>query len=443
MESAKLPSKPPQLPIVFPTDAATLLDDVRQAISVFRAIQDKVSSIDLEDASFTTVILPLAYAEGAYSDVVRVAAIMKSVSCDQAVREASREAIRLINDFEIESATREDIFLLMKEVEKQATLEPLDVESRYYLEKKLRRFIQTGLGIDEGPHRARFKDIQQRLSALSTECTKNFASESSGLWLSSTELNGLPLSTLAGLRKGGEKSGKVWLSMKLPDYNAAMKYVDSPAIRKQVFMAFENKCNVNAPLLKEMVLLRDEAARLLGFRNHAHATVQDRMANSPKFVESFLADLRSNLTPASRTEVQELLSLKRINLATKNAVTEAANEIFLWDTAYYGRLMTELKFSFNQDKVSEYFPLDVCLPGMLQTFQHLLGLRFEALDTSTGISTWHKEVRVYQVWDSDKSDESFLGYLYFDLHPRDDKHNHNSHCKTLAESAFIPAFYSS
>lgn len=416
---------PPQHPIVFPTNSAELLSNVREAIEASRKVQDNVSTICVEKATFDNVLLPLANADSSFSDAVRVATFLKSTSPEADLRQASREAVGLITDFEIEKYTREDVFELVDTVSKatfgQQGVPAVETESQYLLLKKHRTYVRSGLGIPAGPQRERYKIIEKRLSDLKTECTKNFSSESGGVWLSLRELDGLPRDSLHGLEKGDD--GRLWLTLKIPDYTPTMKYVKDPEVRKRVFIMFENKCKANAPLIKEIFVLRDEAARLLGYPNHAAVNVEERMAGSVQFVEDFLADLREKLRPAAEINKRRALALKSSDLKAKGLEHLVDGKLYHWDTAYYDRILKENEYSFDQNKAAEYFPLEVCLSGMLRTFEQLFGLRF--VQASEKPSAWHEDVRVYQAWD--ENTEGFLGYLYFDLHPRDFKHNHNSH----------------
>lgn len=184
-------------------------------------------------------------------------------------------------------------------------------------------------------------------------------------------------------------------------------------------------------LLQEALVLRDEAARLLGYPDHATFVLEERMAKSPKTVNDFLNDLRERLTSGAQAELAKLCELKRVDTDDTDA-----GRYFFWDHAYYHTLMLERDFQVDQTKISEYFPLEACISGMLNIFKELLGLSFLKIDgadrdaiseTGNGDDTvWHPDVQLFSVWNDgkDSDDLDFVGYLYFDLHPREGKFAH-------------------
>lgn len=135
--------------------------------------------------------------------------------------------------------------------------------------------------------------------------------ENGGLWLTSEHLDGMPRDVVSGLKKGeGENEGKVRLTFKYPDVLPAFDYVKDAEVRKTIFMANKNKCNTNAPLFKEAIVLPDEAARILGYSDHASFHVEDKMAKSTDTVHNFLNDLRTKLVPGGIEEIKKLKEVK-------------------------------------------------------------------------------------------------------------------------------------
>ena len=427
-------SEPPQAPILFNSDPDLLLQEVETAITKHREAQDKlVIDVQPNDACFENTIVPLLHQENVLLNVAMPAKFLKDVSTNQDLRDASRKAERILNDSYVESDMRQDVFKLVDAV--VARGERLDTESQYVVEKLYRGFVKRGVAVSDASRRDRFKHVQKQIAELSTACKKNFTSERGGLWLTPQDLDGLSQDTVKNLKRGeGENQDKVWLTNKPNDYKVAMKFVKNAEIRKRILVAFENKCNDNVPLLREIFILRDEAARLLGYTNNAASKIEDRMARSPRLVEDFLQDVRHRLTPAAQAVIQKELSIKSVELKSHGLEATDDKKLYLWDTEYYGRLMKEQRFSLDQKKISEYFPLEQTLRGMLANFELLLGLRVVDITTKVAeLSTegrhglWHEDVRAFQLWDDKAEGGSFLGYLYLDLHPRDFKWSHPTH----------------
>ncbi|KAI9828496.1 MAG: hypothetical protein M1826_006033 [Phylliscum demangeonii] len=427
--------KPPQLPPKFTATPTSLVQEAKKLIEVSRKVQDKVvSDTTKEKASFDTVLLPLAYDDNLSSDESHILCFYQAVSTDQALRDASTEAENLLNDFDIESAMREDVYELVEAAShKKEMLEP---EAQRLLEKTRKGYVQYGLGIPVGPGRDRFKEIKKRLSQISTIFKKNLNEETGGLWFTRKELDGVPEDVISGLKQGdGEHSGKLWLTYKYPDLFPALRYTKNADVRKQIMIGSENKCNQNAPIFKETVILRDEAARLLGYPNHATFRIEDKMAKTPKTVDDFLGDLRSRLTPAGKSEVEKLRDFKKKDLQARGEESSFDGHYYLWDHRFYDRMMVEQEYSVDQQQIAEYFSLHTTVEGMLHIFEQLFGLGFVEItageerdklaESGKGEDiVWHEDVKVFSVWDEEAEGSGFVGYLYLDMFPRDGKYGH-------------------
>ncbi|KAI9797906.1 MAG: hypothetical protein M1825_005675 [Sarcosagium campestre] len=426
---------PPQLPPTFVATPSSLIQETKRLIESSRKLQDDiVAGVPLADATFEKVLLPLARDENVIADKTHILCFYQSVSSDKALRDASTEAENLLNDFDIESAMREDIFKLVDATLKKK--ESLDPESQRFLEKTHRGYVQYGLGIPAGPKRDRFKEIKKRLSQIATNFQKNLNEETGGIWFTPEELSGMPDDVLSGLDKGtGDNSGKLRLTFKYPDYFPAMEYATDGEVRKRVFVDNENKCNDNVPLFHETLNLRDEAARLLGYPNHATLRIEDKMAKTPKTVDDFLGDLRTRLAPGGAAEVEKLAKLKSADLHGGDETAIGADQYYLWDQRFYNRIMIEKEFSVDQQELSEYFPLETTVEGMFRIFEQLFGLSFHEItpgqerdslaETNKGKDiSWHEDVKVFSVWDDEGEGGDFVGYLYLDMFPRDGKYGH-------------------
>jgi len=191
---------------------------------------------------------------------------------------------------------------------------------------------------------------------------------------------------------------------------------------------------MNVQLFREAIILRDEAARILGYPNHATFRIEDKMAKTPKTVDDFLGDLRERLSPGGKTEIGKLQELKKSDLKDRGQEKEDDGHYYLWDNRFYDTLMLEKQYSLDQEAIAEYFPLETTIRGMLRIFEELFGLAFVEItgadrdklsETGKGDDiVWHPDVQVFSVWDDESEGNGFVGYLYLDLHPRDGKYGH-------------------
>ncbi|KAI1168378.1 Metalloprotease [Nemania serpens] len=428
---------PPQAPPTFTGSKESIIDDAKALCDTTRSLLDKLAAeVPVDKANFTSALVPMINDENEAQLRSRILGFYQYVSADAELRNASTEAEKLMDDFSIECNMREDIYALVESAfqsQKKTNELNLDAESLRFLEKERKGYIRNGLGLPKGPQRDRFKEIKKRLSQLGIQFQKTLNEENGGLWFTKEELDGVPNDVVDGLEKGtGENEGKIRLSFKYPDLFPALKFAKNPETRKKVFIANENKCNENVPLFKEAVLLRDEAARMLGYANHAAFRIEDKMAKLPETVNTFLSDLRTKLAPGGVKEQAHLLELKKKDEESRGLKSDG--NFYLWDNRFYDRMMVEQEYNIDEVKISEYFPLQSTVQGMLGIFETLFGLVFVELDQAerqrlspTGKAedvTWHEDVIVFSVWDDASEGNGFVGYLYLDLHPRQGKYGH-------------------
>ena len=222
------------------------------------------------------------------------------------------------------------------------------------------------------------------------------------------------------------------MTFKYPDLFPVLKYANNAETRKQMYIGNENRCNQNVPLFTETILLRDEAARLLGYPNHAAFRIEDKMTKTPKAVDDFLGDLRQRLRPLASKELDVLAAMKEQDgIVAQDASTK---RIYSWDYRFYDTKLLERDYQVDNEKISEYFPLKITLAKMLEIFETLLGLHFVEVagenrdklsPTGKGEDiVWHEEVQLFSVWNDESEGNGFVGYLYTDLHPRQGKYGH-------------------
>lgn len=156
------------------------------------------------------------------------------------------------------------------------------------------------------------------------------------------------------------------------------------------------------------------------------------MAKNTKTVNDFLGDLRTRLSPGGKDEIARLLALKKKDEEARGLSFDGS--YYFWDNRFYDRLMIEQDYSIDENKISEYFPLQSTVTGMLKIFEELLGFVFVELGpeerakvSPTGKAediAWHEDVILFSVWDDASEGDGFVGYLYLDLHPRKGKYGH-------------------
>lgn len=443
MDSPKSSYSPPAA-LTFTHTPDSIVLEAKRAIEICRSAQDQiVASVQLEDAAFATVVVPLAHAKNELDLQANTLKFFLKVSPDAAIREASREAASLFDVFSVECKMREDLFRLINIASRQN--ENLDCESRRLIEAEHRDYVQNGLNIPLGPKRDRFRDIKKRIGHLAREFQKNMAEDTSGIWFTPQELEGVPEDVVSSLEKGtGINEGKLKLTFDYPSLFPTLRYAENGETRRRYYIAHENMFSQNVPIFKEVVLLRHEAANLLGYPNHAALRLEDKMAKSPAAVNAFLDDMFLKLEAGGIADIERLKQVRKEHLQSRNEHFDG--RFYIWDHGFYNRMMLEKEHSVEQQKISEYFPLGSTIARMLSIFEHLFGLKFNEIVGDSMPSpvsgsgqnlVWHEDVRLFAVWDDAEGDRTFLGYLYMDLFPRTGKYGHMCNINLQPVSRYI------
>ncbi|GKT55867.1 metallopeptidase [Colletotrichum tofieldiae] len=440
---------PPQKPPVFTATPTSIVTDINRLVAASRtALHAITDSVTPSTATYDNVLLALSHAENALASESTLLVFYRAVSPSPEVRAASAKARNVLRAFELECSMNEDAFRLVDAVyntyNNGGAAQSLDPERMNFLNKKYKGFVKNGLRIPAGPQRDRFKEVKSRIDYLTTEFSKNLAEADVSVWFTPDELDGYPQDLLARLEKGApdsENEGR--LRIKIPNQLAPLlRAVRNPETRKKARLAYDNRCPENVAVFREVMVLRHEAAQLLGYANHASLSVEEKMAESPQRVDSFLSSLRSKLAEAGKAERETLLEVKRRDAESRGEAFDG--RYFIWDVLYCNRLFSQETYSVDQEKISEYFPLQPTVEGMFRIFEHLFGMEFHEVRgeerdelSSTGKGddlVWHGDVQVFCVWDAGREGGGFLGYLYLDLYQRHGKHGNP------ANFSLIPGF---
>ncbi|KFG79793.1 metallopeptidase MepB [Metarhizium anisopliae] len=409
-----------------PRFAATpdsIAEDAERLVQRSRRFHDDlVQTVTPSAATFANVILPLINMENEFALQSNILCFYRHVSEDAEIRAASSKVQTLFNAFLTELLMREDIFTLVRTVHNQS--KDLDQESASLLTFAYNRHIQTGVGLLGEGQKQRFQAIQARLSQIKTAFRENLVSDKTTISFTLAELEGVPDRILAKLEKKGAPQDQYEVILSNPSHMEILSYATRSETRKRMFIASQNRCSDNGPLLKEAVILRHESACLLGFPNHAARQLQGTMAETPNTVNDFLEDLRIKITPTGLDSLKVFKDSKRDHLSNQGEADQHNDRFFLWDYQFYHRLILEQEISLDRQKLREYFPVQTTIANMMSIFAHLFGLEFTELQTGekTPHMFWHEDVQVFRVHESRERGREFLGHLYIDLFHRPGKY---------------------
>ena len=344
---------------------------------------------------------------------------LNSAETNDEIQKLAREISPLLTDYANDILLDQELFQRIAQVFEQRAQLSLSPEQTTLLEKTYKSFVRNGAQLVESDA-STLRKLDQELAQLSLQFGEHVLAETNKFVHfvdQVTELEGLPqgaLEAAAQLAADKGKEGQWAFTLDYPSYIPVMTYAKSRDLRKTLFMAFNTKCSKedaldNQEIVRQLVTLKQQRAKLLGYESHAHFTLEERMAKSPDTVFEFLNSLLEKAKPKAALDVQEVAAL-----AKKLDQLEVLEK---WDFAYFSELLKKEKYALDEEELRPYFSLENVISGVFATASRLFGLRFVA---NTEIQVYHHEVTAYEVYDRDNQ---FLSVFYADFFPRPGKRN--------------------
>jgi thimet oligopeptidase len=360
--------------------------------------------------SFDATLAPLELAGAALVRAYGRGAFMGQVHTESAVRDAGTEAEERINKWRVAVTFRTDLYEAVRAFAATDEAKALSGERARLLEHWLRDFRRAGheLSADD---RAELERLRTRLVEVEVAFQRNVNEYRDGIDVTRDQLAGLPDAYIARLSPGAEP-GTFRVSLDYPELNPFLDQAQERELRRELFTKHWNRAvEANRPLLNEALELRRAIAALLGEPTWAHHAMELKMARAPERVREFYAELLPPLTAAVRPELDRL---------EKMLISDGhPGPITAWDWRYYDDVLRRTEYGVDQDRLSEYFPLDPTMEGMFAITGEVFGLEYrQVLETHA----WHDSVRLYEI--RDRASGELLAHFYADLFPRDGKFGH-------------------
>lgn len=343
---------PPQERLLFATTAKSIADSTKQLIELSRqALDHVVATTSPQSADFRNVLLPLAHCRNAIAAEGGILGFYKEASGDASLRDESVNSKLLLDNFDNEIAMREDLFVRIDSVAKKN--ETLDQESKRLLRREHQTFHDNGLGLGAAD-RDKFSEIKTCINKATSEFRRNMNEENDHIDFTAHDLIGVPAHVLESTKLDNDE-GIFRLTFQPNHFYPTMRFARSSEARKRYMIGYETRCANNVSLFREIVLLRDEVARMLGYSSHAGWRTGHLMAGTPDKVMTFLDDLRRQLQPGLQDDIDALMKLKSDYLADLGV--DFDGKFYVWDISFYHRLMLERQYRVDQKRIAEYFPI--------------------------------------------------------------------------------------
>jgi len=390
--------------------------------AIKEAIQEAKKEIEAiknnsETPSFKNTIEALEQSGDKLNRAATVLFNLNSAETSDELQNITQEISPLLTEYSNDILLDDILFEKVKKVFDKKIGIPLSPEQKTLLEKRYKSFVRNGANLN-AEDKAKLRELDKELSQLSLQFGKNLLADINAYALiidKEEDLVGLPDAVkemaLENAKELG-KEGKWAFTLHYPSYIPFMKYAKNRALREELYRAFASRgCKGNEfdnkEILKKIAQLRHQRANLLGYETHAHFILEERMAQSPERVKTFLNDILEPATPAAQKELEELKSYAK--------KLDNLEDLQRWDFSFYSEKLKKEKFNIDDEALKPYFKLENVIEGVFTVANKLYGITFEE---RKDIPKYHPEVVTYEV--KDEKGE-YLAVFYADFFPRKGK----------------------
>ena len=322
-----------------------------------------------------------------------------------------------VTEFWTELGQNLALFDKYKALKASASYADLSATRKKIIDNAIRDFRLGGAELP-AEKKERFAQIQEQQAALSTKFSENVLDATNDYELLITDaarLAGLPEDVQQAAQASAEKAGKSGyrFTLHFPSYFPILQYANDRALRETIYRANATKASElgakpewdNTQNVIEILKLRDEEAKLLGYQNFAEVSLVPKMATAPQQVIQFLDDLAVRARPFAENDLAELKAFAKTELGI--------DKLEAWDFTYAAEKLREQRYAFSEQEVKLYFPEPKVVDGLFRLVQNMFGV---AIKADAG-PVWHDDVKFYRI----EKNGQLIGQFYLDLYARSGK----------------------
>jgi thimet oligopeptidase len=366
-----------------------------------RTSADEIAALKTAHPGDTAILQVWNDANIALANAFAATSLLTSVHPDAAVIELAEaieaEARRFSSDLHLDRAVYEQL--------QSVRQDPLDDGARRMLVDALRSFRRSGVALDDSV-RDRLRTLNERETDLGQAFSRNIRDGRREATVPAAALAGLPDDFVAA--HAVDDTGSVRITTEYPDVHPFLTYSRDAEARRMVAMEYFNIAwPENDQVLGELLRLRDEKARLLGYPNWPDFDAEVKMIGSGAEIEKFVDRIAADSLDAGRRELATLEA---------RGAQDGIERIDLSNWRYCFESVKREQYGVDAQEVRRYFDFALVHQGLLDVTSRLFGLRYEPVE----VATWHDEVTSYDVLLGGER----IGRIHLDLHPRARKYNH-------------------
>ena len=376
----------------FPKALEKLLDAQRKEI-------DTITQSD--ETSYDKVLKPLQDLDEELSLFFTPLSHLNSVMNSEETQKAYEASLPLLSKFSSEMAQNVPLFRKIEKIKSD------DPQQQTVLRYDIRDFRLSGIDLPEA-QKKRLEEINLKLSELSNAFSQNLLNATNAYELiieDAKDVEGMPQTDIEAAQTEMDGKTVYKFTLQIPSYLAYMTYGPNRDYREALYRAYTTRAPENAEVIDQILSLKQEKAKLLGFDSYAKYALETRDADSEASVLGFLDQLADAALPQAREELETLRTFAK--------ELDGIEALASHDVAYYSEKLKKAKFDFDDTMTKPYFEQQRVLKGLLEIVSELFGVRFEPAD----VPVWHSCVKAFDIYENG----TLSGRIYFDLEARKEK----------------------
>lgn len=344
---------------------------------------------------------------------------MNAVVNTDELRDAYNACLPKLSQYWTEMGQNQALYQAFNDFAESDNFKQLDEAKQKVVTNTLRDFRLSGIALN-GDDQKRYAELQQKLSELTTKFSENVLDASNAwnkLLSDESELAGLPPMALAAAKQMAEAKGlDGWLvTLDFPSYLPTITYADNRELRQEVYTAFATRASDQGPgegkwdnssVMTQILELRLELAKLLGFNNYAEYSLATKMAETTDQVVQFLNDLAEKSLPVAKQDYQQLCDFAKEEFGVE--------DLQAWDLAYFSEKLKQAKYAISEEQIRPYFPLPKVLNGLFTVAGKLFDIEISEVDE---FDRWHKDARLFEI----RRQGEVIARFFLDLYAREKK----------------------
>ncbi|MFA7355376.1 MAG: M3 family metallopeptidase, partial [Sulfurimonadaceae bacterium] len=371
--------------------------------------------LKIKQKNFANFVKPLELMDEFLGQFFTPLSHLNSVKNTKQTQKIYAASLPIITEYSTKLSQNIEIYKAYKDIQKKEQ-KSLNQEQKRVLKLNILGFELSGAHLDDAT-KARLQEINIKKSELSNNFSQNLldaTNEYEYIVCDAKDVKGLPQSDLQSAKFKENGITKYRFTLQMPSYIAYMTYGGNEKIREELYRAYVTRAPQNAQIIDELLSLKYEMSKLLGFQNYAEYSLASKMAKDNKSVIVFLEKLIKNSIAQAKKELQELQEISKKPLQS-------------FDSAYYSELLKKAKYELDEEEYRPYFEQKSVLEGMFEFLNKLFGISFKKIEEEL----WHKKAISYDL----HVDNRLKARLYLDLETRKGKqggawmNNFQTHCQ--------------